>query len=281
MLADPSPALRVAALEYVGRERLTDLQEWVSGCQSDADPAVQQGRPRDARSAAGGRGRGRHGRAHPGAVRVEGARGSGAGGRGDRPQRRAGRAAVGAAVRRGVDRAPRRPDGGGPARAARVLAADHQRARVARALRHRGRVRSSLSASARCRRRSGPSTRRTRPRASGSASWRSTRRWAGRRPRRCWPTSSAFPTRACAPRPSWRSAARATRPTPRRAPGGDPRDRDARRPQGLEHERGARSRRRQPARAGGAGARGGDRGGALPGCSSCSRSSTTPGRSAS
>ncbi len=41
MLADPSPSLRVAALEYVARERLSDLQEWVSGCLSDADPAVQ------------------------------------------------------------------------------------------------------------------------------------------------------------------------------------------------------------------------------------------------
>jgi ATP:ADP antiporter, AAA family len=42
MLADPSPALRVAALEHVARERLADLQEWVSGCLSDADPMVQR-----------------------------------------------------------------------------------------------------------------------------------------------------------------------------------------------------------------------------------------------
>ena len=42
MLADPSPSLRAAALEHVGRERLTDLTEWVSGCLSDADPAVRR-----------------------------------------------------------------------------------------------------------------------------------------------------------------------------------------------------------------------------------------------
>jgi AAA family ATP:ADP antiporter len=41
MLADPSPALRIAALEQVGRMRLVDLEEWVGGCRGDGDPAVQ------------------------------------------------------------------------------------------------------------------------------------------------------------------------------------------------------------------------------------------------
>jgi ATP:ADP antiporter, AAA family len=41
MLTDPSPSLRAAALEHVGRAGLDDLEEWASGCLSDPDSGVR------------------------------------------------------------------------------------------------------------------------------------------------------------------------------------------------------------------------------------------------
>ncbi len=42
MLADPSAALRAAALEHVGRARIVELEEWVRGCRDDPDAAARE-----------------------------------------------------------------------------------------------------------------------------------------------------------------------------------------------------------------------------------------------
>ena len=195
----PSRALRVAALEHVGRERLADLQEWASRLPERRGPGGAAGGAQRARPPARGRGAGRRGRvaswtsppsADPGErVLAAEAIGRGTGERAERlwvllfdAEWTVRRAAL---------------DGGRPSRSARVLAADHRRARVARALAAGGRRRSSRSASARCRRRSAPSTRPTSsPRVRQRHPARSTRRWAGPGPRRCSPTSSPSRTRS-------------------------------------------------------------------------------------